>query len=65
MIRSKKLRYHPSLTEDTAEIVFQIRQRNKDGLTVLNNVLAVPGTQPQVGKLVVACHWSAAYSTEP
>ena len=21
--------------------------------------------QPQVGKLVVACHWSAVYSTEP
>ena len=20
---------------------------------------------PQVGKLVVACHWSAVYSTEP
>ena len=22
-------------------------------------------TRPQVGKLVVACHWSALYSTEP
>ena len=21
--------------------------------------------RPQVGKLVVACHWSAVYSTEP
>ena len=22
-------------------------------------------TRPQVGKLVVTCHWSAVYSTEP
>ena len=31
-----------------------------------NSEAGVPfPARPQVGKLVVACHWSAVYSTEP
>ena len=49
---------------------FKVKQRGHGGrVATLSPPTSEAGVQflarPQVGKLVVACHWLAVYSTEP
>ena len=62
--------YFPLFVVPRLRTVFQLINRGHGGRVVtLSPPTSEAGVrfpaQPQVGKLVVACHWSAVYSTEP
>ena len=66
-----KLNYHYTTTKlNTIDGCFQNYIRGHGGrVLTLSPPASEAGvrspSQPQVGKLVVACRWSAVYSTEP